>query len=165
MNQRILRTLAASQLQSVLEQAKTSPRKRANFNLHAPGDSLQRMVNAMLRGTYCQPHKHESPDKLEIFTVLQGCAAVARFNDAGEVVEAVKLDADGAVRQVEIPPRTWHTVMALSNEAILYEVIEGHYDPLTHKRFATFAPTEKSPESDAYLAALTQKVEALLAKG
>jgi dTDP-4-dehydrorhamnose 3,5-epimerase-like enzyme len=61
----------------------------------------------------------------------------------------------GAVRQVEIPPGTWHTLAVLSDEAVLYEVIDGHFDPKTHKRFAPWAPSEADPEAaGVYLADL-----------
>lgn len=162
MTANLLGKLTTDRLQSVLQAAALSPRKRANFNLHGPDDTLQRMVNAMLRGTYCRPHKHEAPDKLEIFTALKGSAAILRFDDQGEIVEAVRIDAAGPVFQVEIPPRTWHTVMALSPEAVLYEIIEGQYDPQTHKKFAAFAPPEGSDEAPAYLESLMRKVEARL---
>jgi hypothetical protein len=43
----------------------------------------------------------------------------------------------------------------LSEEAVLYEVIDGHFDPGTHKRFATWAPSEADAEAaQAYLAGL-----------
>ena len=47
--------------------------------------------------------------------------------------------------QVEIPAGTWHTLAVLSEEAVLYEVIDGHFDPGTHKRFAPWAPSEGEP--------------------
>lgn len=157
-----LSRLNDSQIEALIAQAQVSPRRRCNLNLHGPEDTLQRMINVMIRGTYCQPHKHENPDKLEIFTVLRGEALVPVFNDAGEVVEVARLSSEGPVRQVEIPPRTWHTVMALSPVAVLYEVIEGRYDPATHKRFASFAPGERDPQAGAYLAALEARLQATL---
>jgi cupin fold WbuC family metalloprotein len=118
-----IQKLDDQQLQSVLERAKQSPRRRANLNLHQPHDTLQRMINVMLSGTYCQPHQHANPDKLEIFTILQGEAAVIAFDAQGSIQDYAHLQASGPIRQAEISARTWHTVMALSPEAILYEVI------------------------------------------
>jgi cupin fold WbuC family metalloprotein len=158
-----IQTLQEHQLQSVLERARQSPRRRANLNLHQPDDSLQRMINAMLVGTYCQPHLHANPDKLEIFTVLSGEAAVITFDAAGQILEYAHLQEHGPVRQVEIFPRTWHTVLALSEAAILYEVIEGRYDPATHKKFASFAPSESSPEAAAYLKNLETQIRSRIA--
>jgi hypothetical protein len=67
------------------------------------------------------------------------------------VDETALLSADpeeripGSVRQVEIPPGAWHTLAILSPEAVLYEVIDGYFDPKTHKRFAPWAPSEANP--------------------
>lgn len=143
---------------AALEAARQSPRLRSNHNFHAPGESLQRMLNAMLRGTYCRPHRHADPDKREIFTALKGDAAVVLFDDAGDVLEVARLSADGPLRQAEIPPRHWHTVVCLSPEAVLYELIEGHYDPATHKKFAPFAPAEGAEAAAGYLKSLVDRL-------
>jgi cupin fold WbuC family metalloprotein len=156
-----LQTLTDERIQAVLQLARQSPRRRANWNLHQADDSLQRMVNAMLRGTYCQPHQHRDPDKLEIFTLLQGEAAVLTFDASGRISECVRLQTLGPVRQVEIPACTWHTVLILSEEAVLYEIIQGHYDPATHKRFAAFAPAENHADAPAYLAWMEAEVHRL----
>ncbi|HBS05336.1 MAG TPA: cupin fold metalloprotein, WbuC family, partial [Leptospiraceae bacterium] len=43
--------------QQVLEEARSSPRKRKNFNFHSSMDeNPHRFLNVMLRGTYIQPH-------------------------------------------------------------------------------------------------------------
>ena len=151
-------------MEATLARARNSPRRRAHHCFHAPGDRLQRMVNAALRGSYFQPHRHKDPDKLEIFTILAGKALVIAFDDAGMVAERALLSADpgdagqGAARQVEIPPGAWHTLAVLSPEAVLYEVIDGHFDPKTHKRFAPWAPSEADPEAaQAYLADLIRR--------
>lgn len=155
--------LDAALMEQILARARVSPRRRANHCFHAPGDRLQRMVNAALRGSYFQPHRHADPDKLEIFTALSGRTLVITFDDAGKPEDTALLSAEpgagaGEVRQVEIPPRTWHTLAVLSPEAVLYEVIDGHFDPKTHKRFAPFAPSEADPEAaQAYLADLLRR--------
>jgi len=156
--------LDAALMESTLARARVSPRRRANHCFHAPEERLQRMVNAALAGSYFQPHRHQDPDKLEIFTILAGRVLAITFDDAGMVDEAALLSADpeertpGAVRQVEIPPGTWHTLAVLSPEAVLYEVIDGHFDAKTHKRFAPWAPAEADSEAaQAYLAGLLRR--------
>lgn len=150
-------------MEATLARARSSPRRRANHCFHAPADRLQRMVNAALRGSYFQPHRHKDPDKLEIFTILEGRALVITFDDAGKPIETALLasgtgEGANAARQVEIPPGTWHTLAVLSDEAVLYEVIDGHFDPATHKRFAPWAPSEADPEAArAYLDALIRR--------
>jgi cupin fold WbuC family metalloprotein len=155
--------LDAGLMEATLARARQSPRRRAHHCFHAPGDRLQRMVNAALRGSYFQPHRHRDPDKLEIFTILTGRALVLTFDDAGKPAEVALLsddpEADGnAARQVEIPPGAWHTLAVLSEEAVLYEVIDGYFDPATHKRFAPWAPSEADAEgAQAYLAGLIRQ--------
>jgi cupin fold WbuC family metalloprotein len=150
-------------MEATLARARLSPRRRANHCFHAPGDRLQRMVNAALRGCYFQPHRHKDPDKLEIFSILKGKALAITFDDAGKPDEAALLTAEkgeggNAARQVEIPPGTWHTLAVLSDEAVLYEVIDGHFDPATHKHFAPWAPSEADAEAaQAYLAGLIHR--------
>jgi cupin fold WbuC family metalloprotein len=155
--------LDASLMEATLARARQSPRRRANHCFHAPGDRLQRMVNAALRGSYFQPHRHKDPDKLEIFTILMGRALVISFDNAGMPTDVALLSADPedagkSARQVEIPPGAWHTLAVLSDEAVLYEVIDGHFDPATHKRFAPWAPSEADPDgAQAYLAGLIRQ--------
>lgn len=145
-------------VESVLAKARLSPRRRANHCFHGPADRLQRMINAALRGSYFAPHRHKDPDKLEIFTILSGRVIVITFDDEGGIRDHAVLSRQdgGAVEtetwQVEIPAGTWHTLAVLSDEAVLYEVIDGHFDPATHKRFAPWAPSEGNPEAaQAYL--------------
>jgi len=157
---RLDKTLA----EEVLGRARVSPRRRANHCFHDPADRLQRMVNAALRGSYFAPHRHKDPDKLEIFTILSGRVLVITFDDAGEILDRAVLSQsasgpDGSeCLQVEIPPGTWHTLAVLSPEAVLYEVIDGHFDAKTHKRFAPWAPPESDPQAaQDYLADLLRR--------
>ncbi len=160
--------LDAALMESTLARARVSPRRRANHCFHAPADRLQRMVNAALAGSYFRPHRHKDPDKLEIFTILAGRVLAITFDDAGRVEEKALLSADpeershGAVTQVEIPPGAWHTLAVLSPEAVLYEVIDGYFDAKTHKRFASWAPSEADPEAaKAYLSDLIKRCGAI----
>lgn len=142
----------------VLAKARVSPRLRANHCFHAPADRLQRMVNCALKGSYFAPHRHEQSGKFEIFTILRGRVLIASFDDEGDIEDKAVLEAGSGPWQVTIPPFTWHTLAVLSADAALYEVIDGHYDPLTHKVFAPWAP----PESDrgrgqAYLESLIHR--------
>ncbi len=144
-------TLTPKILEETLQKARTSPRKRAIYCFHQPDEVLQRMINAGLSDTYFQPHKHENPDKIELFSILYGKMAIFTFNDVGEIEQKVLLEESGKDRIVEIPPRTWHGVAVISPEAVVYEIIEGKYDSLTHKDFAPWAPAENSPEAPRYL--------------
>jgi len=139
--------------------ARTSPRLRMNHNFHyGPADTLQRMLNAMEPGTYVRPHKHENPDKREVFFALRGKLCVVEFNDSGEIADYTVLDSTNQNYGAEIPQRTWHTIISLEAGSVAYEVKDGPYDPENDKNFATWAPEENSPEANEYLRLLIAKL-------
>lgn len=133
--------------------AKHSPRRRAMYVLHQPADYLQRMLNVVKRGTYFGPHVH--PEKLEFYVIVKGKLAVNIFDDLGHLKEQAILGQGDIL--AEIPPGTWHTVVVLSSTAAFIEIIEGYYDPATHKKFADWAPKEGDPAANAYLARLEKE--------
>ena len=131
--------------------AKAAPRRRTNHNFHqSAADPLNRMLNAMEPGTYVQPHKHENPDKREAFLLLRGKILVASFDEVGNVVDHVVLDPQAGNFGLEIPPRTYHTLICLVEGSVLYELKDGPYDVSNDKVFAPWAPAEGSPESQDY---------------
>jgi cupin fold WbuC family metalloprotein len=147
----INRELAAG----VSEEAKNSNRLRKNLNFHADyADPVNRMLNAFEPGTYVRPHKHESPDKCEVFLILTGKALAIRFNDDGSIIDHIILDHSQGVYGVEFPPREWHSIISLASGTVLYEIKPGPYAPIDDKNFAPWAPPEGSPEAAAYLASL-----------
>ena len=140
--------------------AKQKERKRTNHNFHSEGtDPLQRMLNALEPDSYVQPHKHENPDKREVFIILTGKLAVLEFNDNGEISGFVILSTETGNYAVEIPERTWHTIIALEPGTVVYEVKDGPYDPLIDKNFAKWAPEEGSAHVTEYMNSLVKKLE------
>lgn len=146
-------------LDEVCMQAKSSPRKRKNFNFHkVDADTLQRMLNAMEPGTYVRPHKHENPDKREAFIILRGRMAVVIFDGKGQIITHTILDNASGNYGVEIPPRAYHTVISLEPNSVVYELKDGPYDASIDKGFAEWAPEEGAIESGAYLSALLNRL-------
>ena len=137
--------------------AQASPRRRRNHNFHQLEETVQRMLNALEPDSYVCPHKHEDPDKVEVFLCLRGRAAVLAFDDAGRVAGVFTLSPAGPTHGAEVPPRTWHTVLALEPGTVLYEVKQGPYNPATDKKFAPWAPAEGAPEAAEYLEALKRE--------
>lgn len=132
--------------------AESSPRKRMNFNFHeGPGDNPHRMLNVLLRGTYVRPHRHVTPPKSEAFLPLTGRVGIVCFDEAGAVTEQFVLDAEGEVRGIDLPPGIWHTVLALSDASVCYEVKPGPWEPASDKDFAAWAPAEQSPEAEEFV--------------
>lgn len=148
-----MRIITQELLEALIERARQSERKRVPYNLHEYHETVQRMVNALIPGTYVTPHKHQNPDKVELIAVLIGKVACFKFSDAGEVEEMHLLEVHGPVRAIDIRPGIYHTFIALEPSAVL-EIIQGPYHPDTHKQFASWAPREGTPEAADYLAHL-----------
>ncbi len=144
-------TLTSEILNETLQKARASPRKRAIYCFHSPNEAFQRMVNVCLSDTYVQPHKHDAPNKTEVFSILYGKLAVFSFDDKGGIEESVLLEESGENKVAEIPPKTWHSFAVMSPSAVIYEINPVKYDPLTHKNFAPWAPAENDPEAPKYL--------------
>ena len=138
-------------LDALSEKAKKADRKRKNQNFHPTlEDPLQRMLNAMEPGTYLRPHKHENPDKAEVFFSFRGRFLVLEFDDNGEVKDHFILDPKNGNLAADVAPRTWHTIIPLDKNCVAYEVKTGPYKPLDDKSFAPWSPKEGSPESAEY---------------
>lgn len=152
-----LRSITRFDIDNLIRQAQNNDRKRHIFRLHEHHEPVQRMVNAMVPGTYIPPHKHENPDKVELFNILKGRIAILQFSETGEIEVVIKLETNGIFRVVDIPPRTYHSMIPLEASAVL-EIIQGPYDAKTHKQFAPWAPKEDDPKASDYLMYLTSIV-------
>ena len=156
-----MRTITTEIIEETLEKAKQSPRKRAHYLLHEPQDPIQRMVNAIVPGSYIPPHKHENPDKIELFAILKGQVACLKFTSEGKIDKIHLLDESGSVKAVDIRPRIYHCFIALKPSALL-EIIQGPYNPTNHKNWPEWAPKEEDPKSQEYLKNLEAEVKKYL---
>jgi cupin fold WbuC family metalloprotein len=141
-------------IERTVARARASERRRATHNFHPThADASHRFLNALIRGTYVAPHRHVAILKPEGFMLLQGELAVVVFDDDGSMRERHVLGRNG-LRGIDLPPGIWHTIAAVSEVAVCYEVKPGPWDPLTDKEFAPWAPREGDPKSAEYLARL-----------
>jgi cupin fold WbuC family metalloprotein len=146
-------------LDSVLERARQSPRRRTNHNFHPTlTDNPHRFLNVMLAGTYIQPHRHLEPPKSETFLVLEGRAVIFIFDDSGVVREHSILGPDSGAWGIDIAPGVWHSLAVLSEHAFCFEVKPGPYAPAADKEFADWAPREGDAAASSYLGGLLQLV-------
>ena len=145
-------------LNEVSARAQSSSRRRMNHNFHKDySDTLQRLLNAMEPLSYIQPHKHENPDKREVFLSLRGRILVVEFDQTGVIVDHFLLDPLNGTCGAEIPERTYHTIIALDPGTVAYEIKDGPYNAIDDKNFAPWAPKEGDPGAGKYLEEILQK--------
>ncbi|WP_010663183.1 WbuC family cupin fold metalloprotein [Marinilabilia salmonicolor] len=133
-------------------QADSLERKRKNLNFHfGDEDVLQRMLNAFEPGTYVRPHKHENPEKREVFILLRGRLMMLFFDNEGNVSHCQLLDHKAGKYAVEIAPGEWHMAISLERGTVVYEVKDGPYNPSNDKQFASWAPAEGTPDANVWL--------------
>lgn len=145
-------------LTELTQKAAVLPRKRLNYNYHDDlADPINRMLNAFEPGTYIQPHKHENPDKREVFLILKGSLVVVIFDTTGNPLEFILLNHQKGNHGVEIPPGAWHTVFSIESGTVAYEIKDGPYLQITDKNFAPWAPKEGHKDCAGYLWDLTSQ--------
>jgi len=140
---------------SVAQTAQNSALKRSLYVMHESNDDkVHRLVSVIEPGSYLRPHRHLDPNKIEIFMILKGKLAVVEFAEDGRPSGHVILEAGKSPWGVEVPPASWHMSIALEPDTTVFTIVEGPWDPKTHKKFPTWAP----------LADDTQAVEAFVGK-
>jgi cupin fold WbuC family metalloprotein len=137
-----MRTIDHDLMDRLRDEARANPRRRSIHRFHEHEEPVQRMLNALCDDSYVQPHRHANPDKVELFSALSGRLLVLTFDDAGAVKAHQVLDPAGPVVGAEIPPRTWHAILALDPVSVALEIIQGPFDAATHKQFAPWAPED-----------------------
>lgn len=87
--------------------AKESPRLRMAMDLrNTPEDGSQRMLNALEPGTVMPIHRHRGSS--ETVAILRGKICWHFYDDSGNKTESVVLDADGALRCLNVEKGKWH---------------------------------------------------------
>lgn len=130
-------------LSKICVSSQNSARKRQMVNIHEQLDNkYHRMINVLQPSTYICPHKHENPDKFELFVIIQGELLIVVFDDNGNITNHIILSHQSGNYLVELQPRIFHTIIPLSVNTIVFECKEGPYCEKTDKIFATWAPKE-----------------------
>jgi cupin fold WbuC family metalloprotein len=144
-----LKKLTADNLTTLSQQARQSPRLRANSNLHQElSDPIQRLAIAMEPDTLILPHRH--PHTWEVLTALRGRFTVLVFDDAGQVTGRAELGVDTSV--VEIPAGGWHAVLSRDAGAVIFEVKHGPYAPIAEADVAAWGKGRSAAELNAWYA-------------
>ena len=149
--------LLDEEIKSYFDLALISERKRHPKILHNKGDYHNKVFNFILEDSYMHPHLHPGKEKIEKMHLIQGSFSLILFDSKGEVIESIVLEK-GKKEFIEVPAFTWHTYVMLSDKVIIYETMEGIYDPNTWKRLASWAPEESSQQSLLYLESLKKHI-------
>lgn len=152
----LIPALPDTDLDHLFSLAAASPRRRHAHILHAPGDELNRVFNAMMHDSYMQPHHHPGPEKIEHIHLVRGEVMVFFFTPDGRI-ETTTLLSEQGTRHIAVPAYQWHTYAILSESALTYETMMGVYDPQTWKAMGGWAPAEQTPEHPAFLSGLKRE--------
>lgn len=150
-----MKLITSQLLERVIGEARTSPRRRKNFNFH-PSDTSRcnRLLNALEEGTYIRPHRHLDPEKEELMVLLRGRMGMIYFDDAGNVTGTALLAAGSDTFGIDIPAGTWHSLVCLEQGTVFLEAKAGPYRPFLTEEVASWAPAEGDPAVAGYLAGL-----------
>lgn len=152
-------------LASSLKKAENSYKKRQHMNLHLNhSEKCQRLINVISRNSYIQPHRHSLDPKIETLVALNGLFSLLKFNDDGTVCDISYFGSQQYIGKscdafgIEIMPNEWHTVIAMTVDAYLFEVKEGPFLPELAKEMAPWAPQEGMPEAYQYFEGLKRHI-------
>lgn len=146
-------------INGLAEIARNSPRKRINHNFHTEAcDPLQRLLNVMHPGTYLRPHKHENPDKREVFIALKGKFLALEFFNDGKIADFMILDPTIGNFAAEVPAKTYHSIICLEPDSVIYELKDGPYNVSDDKFFAPWAPKEGESACNQFILNLIKQV-------
>ena len=144
-------------IDKVVEQARSSPRLRMNYNFHPEhSDPVQRMLNVLEPWTYIRPHKHIA--KEECFVLLRGKALAITFNDDGSISDHTILSQEAGVLGIEFDENTYHMVTSLETGTAVYELKEGPYEPHSEGNSAPWAPKEGTAEVKGFLTNVFEQI-------
>lgn len=150
MDQPRLQRLDQDLFDAVAAAASATPRRRLNHNLHAESDLVQRFLNVLQPGTYVRPHRHlrDTPGAgFECFLVLQGAIGLLLFDTAGGLIGRERLDSAGPLKGMELAEGAYHALVALSPDAVMFELKQGPYQPTADKDFLAGFPLEGTAEA------------------
>jgi len=116
--------------------------------LHDDGDKSQRFFNSLNYGICLKPHRHLHPPSPQTFVVIEGSLGVFTFSDNGHITEAIKLQSGNNYIAADIPGGIWHSVLALSENCLYFEVKEGQSKTLHGDEIASWAPGNEIEEQE-----------------
>ena len=117
-------------------------------------EKCQQLMNAIGVENYIAPHRHLLDPKSECLIAVRALFTAVIFSDNG-IVEKIEFFGTEKFKNLtvglELPTAAWHTVVALTQGSVLFEVKEGPFDAKKAKEFAPWAPSEGSADAHNYL--------------
>jgi cupin fold WbuC family metalloprotein len=164
-----MKIFSSQYFDELLNIAARSQRLRAHANVHhSYADQCQKLFNAIKLDSYIRPHRHSLDPKEECLLAVRGLFGLIEFNDEGGITSIVLFGSEKYSEQfsiaagVELSAGVWHTVVALVDQAVLFEVKNGPFNPVVAKEFATWAPEEGGNQARSYLNVLKRECFAQL---
>lgn len=131
-----MKQITTAMLDDLSRQARQSPRRRANLNLHPElDDPIQRLAIAMEPDTCVRPHRH--PHTWELLYPLRGRFIVLHFDDDGRVADRRILGEDSLM--IENAAGMWHAVLSLDSGGVIFEVKHGPYQAIAPAHHAPWS--------------------------
>ncbi|MNP59371.1 hypothetical protein D3C76_1543630 [compost metagenome] len=103
------------------------------------------MAVGLQPSTYIPPHRHLSADKAECLIVLRGTLGLLIFDEQGAVVNKRVLQAGGDCLGVDLAPGTFHGLVVLEADSMMFECKSGPYRPVGEGEHPAWAPREGGP--------------------
>lgn len=148
-------------IERTLQRAKQSPRLRMNHNFHADeAEPVNRLLNAMHRGTFLPVHRHLNPSLSESGVVLRGRVGIIIYDSEGHIVERRVVGAGADTCGFDIEAGVWHGLVVLEDDTVIYEVKQGPYTPISAENIAPWSPEVTDAEAvKAFVKALEKSFE------
>ncbi|CAB5526493.1 Uncharacterised protein [Pseudomonas putida] len=141
------------------QKAADSPRGRQHHNFHEMEEPCHRMAVGLQLTTYIPPHRHLSDDKAEALIVLKGRLGLLIFDEKGVVIDKRVMQAGGDCLGVDLAPGTYHGLVVLEADSMLFECKAGPYRPVGEGEHAHWAPREGEPGVAEYHAWMRAQFE------
>lgn len=149
-----LRAVTHTALEQLRRDAAIASRQRMHLNVHrCYEENPQILYNCLLRGSYMRPHRHVQDGRQEFFVCLEGEVLLVTFTETGAINAVLHMAKCGLskVSSVMVQPSAWHTLVCVSEQAMLLEVKPGPFRPDLAKEFAPWSPEEDDPRGMSLL--------------
>ena len=135
-------------LDEACAEGRRSPRLRMNRNFHRSTDeAVNRLLNAMHRGSYIPVHRHLSPERSESCVVLRGRAGLTIYDDEGRVAARRIPGPHCDCKGFDLEAGVWHGLTVLEDDTVLFEVKQGPFAPIAADDIAPWSPAAEDAEA------------------